>query len=244
MGGGQTIVIVLGALAGGIVAGLAGFGTGITAMGIWLYAVSPSVAASLVVLCSVVAQLQTLPTIWRSVEAGRVLPFILPGLIGVPIGTLLLSHLDPRLLKIGIGGLLLVFSLQMLARRSGPAIAWGGRLADGVVGFGGGVLGGLAGLSGPLPTMWAAIRGWPKDESRSVFQTFNLSILAAALLVHALAGLLTADVGWAAMAALPGTIVGAWIGTRAYRRLSDRRFQDIILALLCVSGGALIWTNL
>lgn len=195
-------------------------------------------------LCSVVAQLQTLPTIWRSVEAKRVLPFIVPGLIGVPIGTLLLSYLDARILKIGIGVLLLAFSLQMLVRRVGPAIAWGGRFADAAVGFGGGVLGGLAGLSGPLPTMWAAVRGWTKGESRSVFQTFNLSILAAALLVHALAGLLTKDVGWAAMAALPGTVVGAWIGTRAYRRLSDRRFQDIILALLCVSGGALIWTNL
>jgi uncharacterized membrane protein YfcA len=244
MGVGQTIVIVLGALAGGIVAGLAGFGTGITAIGIWLYALSPSVAASLVVLCSVVAQLQTLPTIWRSVEARRVLPFIVPGLIGVPIGTLLLSYLDARILKIGIGVLLLAFSLQMLVRRVGRAIAWGGRFADAAVGFGGGVLGGLAGLSGPLPTIWAAVRGWTKGESRSVFQTFNLSILAAALLVHALAGLLTKDVGLAAMAALPGTVVGAWIGTRAYRRLSDRRFQDIILALLCVSGGALIWTNL
>ena len=36
MGVEQTIVIVFGALAGGIVSGLAGFGTGIAAMGIWL----------------------------------------------------------------------------------------------------------------------------------------------------------------------------------------------------------------
>jgi uncharacterized protein len=244
MGVEQIIVVVLGALAGGIVLGLTGFGTGITALGIWLYAVSPPVAASLVVVCSVAAQLQTLPTIWHSVEARRVLPFILPGLIGVPIGTLLLPHLDPRVLKIGVGVLLLVFPLQMLARRPGAATAWGGRLADGAVGFGGGVLGGLAGLSGPLPTMWAAMRGWTKDESRSVFQTFNLSILAAALLAHALTGLLTAEVGRAVLAALPGTIAGAWIGTRAYRRLSDRWFRDIILALLCVSGALLIWTNL
>ncbi|MFT5510721.1 MAG: putative membrane protein YfcA [Hyphomicrobiaceae bacterium] len=35
------IVVGLGALAGGFVAGLAGFGTGITAMGIWLYVLPP-----------------------------------------------------------------------------------------------------------------------------------------------------------------------------------------------------------
>src|SRR5271167_4705653 len=117
MGIAQFIVIVLGALAGGFGSGLVGFGTGITAIGIWLYAVSPPVAASLVVVCSVIAQIQTLPTIWRSIEAKRVFRFILPGIVGVPLGTVLLSHLDTRILKLGIGGLLLLFSAFMLFRR-------------------------------------------------------------------------------------------------------------------------------
>jgi uncharacterized membrane protein YfcA len=108
MGIEQLIVITFGALAGGFVSGLVGFGTGITAISIWLYAVSPPVAASLVVVCSIIAQVQTLPTIWRSIEAKRVLPFILPGIFGVPLGTVLLSHLDTRILKLAIGGLLAV----------------------------------------------------------------------------------------------------------------------------------------
>jgi len=64
----QSIVITFGALAGGFVSGLVGFGTGITAISIWLYAVSPSVAASLVLTCSVIAQVQTLPrsgVLWK-----------------------------------------------------------------------------------------------------------------------------------------------------------------------------------
>jgi uncharacterized membrane protein YfcA len=77
-----------------------------------------------------------------------------------------------------------------------------------------------------------------------VFQAFNLSILSAALLAHAISGYLNAQVGRAIVVALPGTIAGAWIGARAYQRLHDRRFQDIILALLCVSGGLLVWSNL
>jgi uncharacterized membrane protein YfcA len=244
MGAEQVIIIVVGALAGGFVSGLAGFGTGITAMGIWLYAVSPSVAASLVVVCSVVAQVQNLPAIWHAIDAKRVLPFIVPGLFGVPIGTALLSYIDARTFKIGMGGLLLVFSAHMLLRRSPLTSAWGGRLADGAIGFGSGILGGLAGLSGVLPTLWSSVRGWPKDERRGVFQAFNLSILGAALLSHAVGGLLTEDVGWAVLAALPGTLGGAWIGVRVYRRVSDRRFQEIILVLLCVSGLMLIWSNL
>ncbi|MFB8829176.1 hypothetical protein ACE0DR_06800 [Azotobacter sp. CWF10] len=57
----QTEAIILaGALSGGFVTGLAGFGTGLTALGFWLHAVEPVVAAALVVICSVVGQLQSL----------------------------------------------------------------------------------------------------------------------------------------------------------------------------------------
>jgi len=144
------LIVFVGALTGGFVSGLAGFGTGITAMGIWLYALSPSVAASLVVVCSVVSAAQTLPTIWHAIDVKRVLPFIGPGLIGVPIGTVLLSYIDARAFKIGMGGFLLIYSTYMIFRRSQLKSKWGGRFADGAIGFGGGLLGGLAGLSGPL----------------------------------------------------------------------------------------------
>jgi uncharacterized membrane protein YfcA len=73
-----------------------------------------------------------------------------------------------------------------------------------------------------------------------VLQTFNLSILAVALLSHALSGLLTSQVGWATVAALPGTVAGSWAGSFLYRRLGDRGFQRIVMALIFVSGAMLI----
>ena len=241
MGPDQIVVIAAGAFAGGFVSGLAGFGTGLTALGIWLHVLSPAVAASLVVICSVVSQIQTLPSIRRAIEPRRVLPFVLPGLIGVPIGAALLGRLDPASFRFGMGILLLGFSAFSLLRGAGPGTRWGGRGADGIVGLAGGVLGGLAGLSGPLPTMWASIRGWGKDERRSLFQTFNLTILLAALVSHAWGGRLTAEVGWATLAALPGTFAGAWLGAWSYARLSDRRFDAAILVLLAFSGLTLLW---
>jgi hypothetical protein len=92
MGADQISIVLFGALAGGFVSGLAGFGTGVTALGIWLYALQPPAAATLVIVCSVVAQIQTLPTIWYQIEPNRVMLFIVPGLLGVPLGTMLLSQ--------------------------------------------------------------------------------------------------------------------------------------------------------
>ena len=62
------------------------------------------------------------------------------------------------------------------------------------VGFAGGILGGLAGLSGPLPTLWASVRGWGKDERRGIFQTFNWSVLSTTLCLEAGTGFVTAEV--------------------------------------------------
>ena len=236
--------MLAGAFAGGFVSGLAGFGTGLVALGIWLHALQPAAASTLVVACSVVAQTQTMPAIWRAIRPARVLPFVVPGLLGVPVGTALLLHLEPEPFKLGMGVLLVAFSAFLLLRRRPLRVRFGGRGADGLVGFAGGVLGGLAGLSGALPTLWASVRGWGKDERRGVFQAFNWTVLSATLVAHAAWGLITAEVGWLVLVALPGTTIGAWLGARAYKRLSDRRFHEAVLALLLASGVFLVWNAL
>lgn len=238
--GTTEILVLTGALAGGYVNGLTGFGTGLTALPFWLVALAPATAAPLVVVCSVVAQLQTLPAIWHAVRWRRVLPFVVGGLLGVPAGTMLLGIASPQGFRLAIGGLLVVYCAIMLARRDGPTVAWGGRLADGLAGLGGGVLGGFAGLSGPLPTVWASLRGWGKDARRSVFQTFNLTVLALAGAAQATAGFVTAEVGRLVLVALPGTLIGAWLGRRTYIRLGERRFDRLVLVLLLLSGVSIL----
>ena len=243
MGYEQIVLVLAGAFAGGIVNGLTGFGTALTAMGLWLYALPPTVAASLAIICSSVSQLQTLHLIWRTVRWRRVLTFVLPGVLGVPIGTFLLPHIDPRLFKMGVGLFLVAYSSYVLARKVHLNSDWGGSAANGVIGFGGGVLGGIAGLSGVFPVVWTDIRGWTKEERRSVVQSFNIAILWLALASHAISGLLTRQVLIQAAVALPGTISGAWIGAFIYRRLADHGYQRVVMMMLLISGGVLIWAS-
>jgi uncharacterized protein len=77
---GHAVFLVAGTLAGGIVSGLTGFGTAITALGIWVYAIPPVDASSLSIVCSVVSQAQNLHLIWRHIDWKRVLYFVIPGL--------------------------------------------------------------------------------------------------------------------------------------------------------------------
>ena len=238
------VLLFFGAVAGGFVSGLAGFGTALMALGIWLYVLPPSLAVPLVMISSVVAQTSTLPSMWRSFDFSLIWPFIIGGLIGVPIGTLLVAHADPHIFKLSFGLLLLVFPIVLYFQRAPMAFRFGGKIADTGIGFAGGVLGGFAGLSGPIPILWASVRGWNKEERRGIFQVFNWTILLTALCLQIATGLVKQDVIWLAMFAFPGTLLGTWLGTRVYHALSDGNFRDIVLALLVLSGMTLIFSSI
>ena len=69
-------------------------------------------------------------------------------------------------------------------------------------------------------------------------------MLGAALCLQIATGFVKLDVFWLALLAMPGTLIGAWLGMRTYRALSDRNFYDVVLALLFLSGLGLVWSSI
>lgn len=241
---GDIAIVVAGALAAGFVNGLSGTGYALVALGFWLQAMSPLTAAPLTALCGVAGHVQSLPRIWSGVRWQRLWPMLAAGVVGVPIGTLLLDHVRPGPLKVGVGVFLIGYSAWMAFVRRPPIVTGGGRLADSAVGLIGGVMGGMASLSGPAPAIWAQLRGFGKDEQRGVNQPFNMSVLFFALVSAGIAGFLDRTfLVWAAIA-VPTTLVGARVGLALYRRIDDGQFRRIVLVLLTLSGVSLIATSL
>lgn len=191
-----------------------GFGVGLSALICWLHVVSPVVAAPLVIVCSIISQIQTLPAIWHAIVWRQVLPFISGGMVGVPIETILLGFVSLPVFKSIVGCLLIVSCSFLLLRKSPVVVSWGGKIGDVAVGLGGGIFGGLAGLSGSFPMIWASLKGWGKDEKRGVIQTLNLSVLLFSVTFQTLSGFVTPDVGRLTMVALPGILLGAWVGRK------------------------------
>lgn len=236
--------MLAGALLAGFVSGLAGFGTALVALGIWLHVIEPPLAAPLVAICSVIAHIQGGLTLRFAFDFARLWPFVLGGLAGVPFGSLALDHLEVASFRAAVGLFLVAYCAVMLLSRRLPVVTWGGRRADALVGFGGGIMGGAAGLSGPLPTLWCGLRGWRKDEQRAVYQPFNLFILSWAIAAYAVQGLVTLEVGRLTLFCLPGTLLGVWLGAKAYGRVDDRQFRLLVLWLLLASGVVLTVSNL
>src|SRR5260370_3399153 len=124
------VLLLLGALAGGFVSGLAGFGTALMALGIWLYVLPPSVAVPLVLICSIVAQTSTMPSFWRAIDFKLVWPFLIGGLAGLPLGIMLIAHADPHVFKLSFGLLLLMFPTALYFNRAPVALSFAARASN------------------------------------------------------------------------------------------------------------------
>lgn len=234
-------VLLGGAFAGGVINGLAGFGTALFALGFWLQVLPAAQAVAMVVVMSVVSGLQGLWVVRGEIRRnpGRLARFLLPALVGIPLGVALLSVVSATMLKIVIAGFMLLYGGFFLVRRSLPRFERSTPVLDGVVGFAGGVLGGAASLSGTLPTMWCAMRPWPKGETRAVLQPFNVVVLALTALLFLLNGLYTSETLVLMAIALPVTMIGAQLGLAVFRRLGDEQFRFLLILLMFTSGAIL-----
>jgi hypothetical protein len=232
-------LFLLAAFIGGFASGLAGFAMGFIVSGIWLHLISPIQTTTLVVGYGLCTQGYGVWKLRHSLRWNNVAPFIIGGTIGVPIGTWLLTFVDPAYLRCGVGLLLICYGLYGLAQPALKPVP-AGVAADGGVGFLNGMLCGLTGLPGFIITIWCQLRGWSKDVQRAVFQPVMLAAIVATALSLAVTGAVTVETMKLYVIGLPALLAGLWLGFRLYGRLDDAAFRKVILLLLLASGLALI----
>jgi len=233
-------VVVIGAVIGGFIQGLSGFAFALVAMSIWAWVLDPAVAAVLVVFGATTGQVMGAISTRLRFDAKRAVPYLIGGLIGIPLGVRVLPYLDPQTFRFGLGAFLVLWCPTMLTIRSLPRITAGGRVADGVIGMMGGVMGGIGGVSGPIPTLWITMRGYGKDIERALIQTFNLAILSSTLVVYTVSGLVTVDLLPLFAIVAAAVLVPSWLGAKMYAGIADVTFRRIVLCLLAVSGVLLL----
>jgi uncharacterized membrane protein YfcA len=237
-------IVALGAVAAGFVQGLSGFGFSLVALSFWVWALDPRLAAVLAVFGGLTGQLLAAFTVRRGFEAGRVLPFIAGGLLGIPVGLWLLPRIDAVMFRAFVGALLAVWCPVMLLSSRLPHIKAGGRFADLLVGATGGVMGPLGGFTGATITLWTTLRGFERDSQRAVVQNFNLAMLVVTMVTYVTGGVVTRAM-WPLMAVVaPALLLPALLGMRVYVGISPQTFRNIVLGLLTASGLAMLANSL
>lgn len=237
----QLTLLMLGAVAGGFINGLAGFGTALFALGFWLQFMDPLRAVSVVVVISVVTGIQGVWIVRHSIldNPGRLARFIVPAIAGVPLGIASLAFIGPETLKLFIAGMMLLYGAYFLSRRNLPTFNRPTPVLDSVIGFASGILGGAASLSGALPTMWCALRPWTKSETRSVLQPFNVGILGLTTLIFAFTGVYDREGLYLLALSMPVALIASVIGIAVFKRLHDAHFRRLLVVMMFLSGSIL-----
>jgi uncharacterized protein len=234
-------LFLLSTFIGSLTSGLTGFAAGLVVSGVWFQILTPQQTAVLIACYGVVNQSYAVWKLRRAFSFRRIIPFIAGGLLGVPIGTILVGIANPATVKLVVGVLLICYSAYGLFRPALKAVT-SNQTVDTGIGVLNGLLGGLTGLGGVVVTIWVQLRDWPKDVQRSVFQPVIFTTMAITVLANAVNGAFTLEVAKLFLLGLPALGAGLWLGMRLYGHLDDAGFRKAILVLLFVSGVSLLLT--
>ena len=236
-----TLLLVMfgGALAG-FVQGVSGFAFALVTLALWSWALDPVLIGPLSVFGALVGQIMAFTRFRHLIKPRLVAPYVLGGIAGVPIGVMLLRHLDPMTFKLCIGLFLVTWCPLMMRPGRLPRIDHGNVLADAAVGLVGGVMGGLGGVSGPAPTLWTTLRHFDRDKQRAILVGFNLSMQSLTMITYIATGTIPTRALPLLLPLALAVVIPTMLGVKVYHHISDRIFRQVVLSLLTLSGVILL----
>lgn len=218
---------------------MAGFGAPLISMPFMIDWLGVHVATSVSAFIGLLTAISVLFYYRKDFNLRSVANLLLPAIAGIPLGVFLLSALESDIILTALGVLILSYALYTLFKPNLPPLEHPGWAY--VFGFLSGVMGGAFNITGPIIVVYAAFRQWPPNEFRSNLQGFFLITNIFILLSHAIDGNLNASFWQATLWALPGMAVAIILGIYLGNKINIKRFRQLILVLLIVSGLRLIF---
>lgn len=239
------LFLIAGAFAGGFVNGFSGTGTALFSLAFFLAVLSPLHAVALAAVLSVFSGFQGAWEVRHNIAAQwrRILILSLPGVLGVPVGIQLLNRVDATSLKWLVALLLVFYGGYFGFRKALPSLQIYKPVSHAVVGGIGGILGGLASLSGSLPSIFLSMFDWPRTEIRALLQAYNVIVLSTVVVGLALAGAFENNLSAVAIC-LPIGFVAARLGIAVFRRVSDQLYRRLLILMCLLSGLAIVTREL
>ena len=233
--------VVLGAIAflGALIFGITGFGSALVTIPLATHLVPLKFALALFAVvdlcCALSVGLENPKNAVKS-EWTRLVPMIL---VGTVLGVTLLVNLPRAAGMFLLGAFIASYALYTLLRRAPlrvirPGWAW-------LAGLCGGITSTIFGAGGPPYAIYLSQRGLTKEQFRATmgFATMtSISLRVTAFLITGL--LLDKEVWLAALAAVPGALLGLFVAKKIFTRVSRETVMRAVAVILLVSGGALI----
>lgn len=228
-----AIAICAVAFISGTARGFSGFGSALIFMPLASSIVEPRLVAPLLLIIDFIAAAPLLPGAWQKADRKATAIMALGSLVGVPIGTYLLTRLQPVTTRWIISAFVLALLLLLLS-------GWRYRGKDhAAVSIG---IGGLSGFcSGLAQTGGPPIVGyWLGRPIASVVARANIMLFFGAsdffsAVSYAATGLITMDAIKFSVVVGPVYGLGVWFGASLFGKASEAVFRAICYALIAAA---------
>jgi uncharacterized membrane protein YfcA len=221
------------AFVAGTARGFSGFGAALIFMPLASSVAAPRLVAPLLLIIDFVAAAPLVPNAWRQADRKATAVMVLGALVGVPIGTWLLSRLDPVTTRWIISGFVIALLTLLLSGwryhgKDHAAISVG-------IGTLSGFCSGLAQTGGPpIVGYWLGRPIDSKIARANIMLFFAASALFAAV-SYTVGGLITSDAIHLALIVGPVYAAGVGLGAMLFGRASERLFRAICYALIALA---------
>jgi|EndMetStandDraft_7_1072992.scaffolds.fasta_scaffold451504_1 uncharacterized protein len=237
----EVLALTIGVFLGATVSAFSGFAFSAVCGAVLFHVFEPHRAIPLMMACSITSQLMTMVTLRRSLAFQANAWLFLGGIAGVTAAVMIITTIDPRVLRWFFGAFLALYAAYLMLRSPVAPRPMPGTMCQTLVGTLGGAVGVLTAMPGAIPTVWCEMRGLSKEEQRACVQPFIIAMQIVALLLLALtpAGI-PREVPYYLAIALPALCLGSWVGLVAFHRVDDAVFRKIVLLMLVASGSMLL----
>lgn len=215
---------------------VSGFGFGIFIMTVLPYLLpSYGEATTLSGLLAMVTSVIIVARTWQHICWRRLLPILVTFLVVSFFAVRFVAYADGGLLRRALGCVLIFASVWFMWLKDRVKLP---TTLPVQVGMGtlSGVMGGLFGMQGPPAVLYFVATNSTKESYIAMAQTYFLVGNLAMTFFRAHCGLLTPVVMTSWCWAVPAVIVGTWIGSLAFRRISLPVLRMIIYIYMAVSG--------
>jgi uncharacterized protein len=228
-----TLAICAIAFVAGTARGFSGFGAALIFMPLASSVAAPRLVAALLLIIDFVAAAPLVPNAWRQADRKATAVMVLGALIGVPIGTWLLSRLDPVTTRWIISGFVIALLALLLSGwryrgKDHAAIAVG-------IGTLSGFCSGLAQTGGPpVVGYWLGRPIESKIARANIMLFFGGSDVFSAVSYTA-SGLITSDAIRLALVVGPVYAAGVGLGAILFGRADEAVFRVTCYALIALA---------
>lgn len=218
----------------GVIRGFLGFGSALLIVPALSVLYGPALAVVVGVLIEIPPSLGLLPVAIRQAERGTVTKMLLAFVVFVPVGTLLLKTVNPKLMKVVISIVVLVMvGIIALQERMVVLLSHFGTLFAGAIS---GVAQGMTGMAGPLFVTALLARGESAVQTRANIIALAGGLITISATSFILAGLVTRQAIIFSVLGTPAILLGVWVGSALFQRFSRWKLRGVILTFLALTA--------